>query len=130
MVLKGKQIQKASLKINNNRIDNELQIANGLNKYIVFVGQTVAANLKPTRLNPIDILQMNPHSMVFTHIEKKEIVTIINSHNNNSPCCDIIPSVLVVLSFLRCELYLNTLCLVRPGRGLNPRPSALKTNCV
>ena len=96
MVLKEEQIQKKTcFIINNKRIYNELQIANEFNKYFVSVGQTLAANLKPTSINPIDFLQMNPHSMVFTHIEEIEVVTIINSLNNSSPGCDGIPAVLV-----------------------------------
>ena len=93
--------------INNKRIDNELQIGNEFNKYFVSVGQTLAANLKPTSLNPIDFLQMNPHSMVFTHIEEIELVTIINSLNNSSPGCDGIPAVQRVMHF-----YIKPLTLI------------------
>ena len=66
--------RKASGIINNKRIDNELQIVNEFNKYFVCVGQTLSANLKPTSLNPMDFLQMNPRSMVFTHIEEIEVL--------------------------------------------------------
>ena len=52
--------RKTSFIINNKRIDNELQIANEFNKYFVSVGQILAANLKPTSLNPIDFFQMKP----------------------------------------------------------------------
>ena len=36
-------------------------------------------NLASTSVNPIDFLQPNPCSMVFTHIEEREVATLINS---------------------------------------------------
>ena len=71
------------------------------NNYFVSVGQTLASNLASTCLNPIDFIQLNPHSMVFTHIEHREVVSIINSLNNSSPVCDGIPA-----KFVKRVIYL------------------------
>ena len=38
---------------------------------------------KPTSLNPTDFLHINPHSMVFTHIEEIEVVIIINWYSRS-----------------------------------------------
>ena len=62
--------KKPTFIINNKKCDNDLQIANEFNNYFVSVGQNLAAKLPPASLNPINILQPNPHSMVFTHIEE------------------------------------------------------------
>ena len=70
---------KTSFIINNKTIDNALLIANEFNKYFVSVGQTSNSNLASTSINLIDFLQPNPCSMVFTHIEEREVATIINS---------------------------------------------------
>ena len=77
--------------------------------FFVSVGQTLAANLPPASLNPINFLQPNPHSMVFTHIEEIEVATLINSLNNSSPGYDGIPSTLVKRTM---HLYLKTLTLI------------------
>ena len=45
---------------------------------------------------------MNPHIMVFTHIEEIEVVIIINSLNNSSPGCD---GILAVLAKSHAFLY-------------------------
>ena len=89
--------------INNKKCHNDLQIANEFNNYFVSVGQSLAAKLAPASLNPIDFLKPNPHSMVFTHMEEREVVTLINSLNNSSPGFDGIPSIL---------LYLKTITLI------------------
>ena len=94
--------------INNKNCDNDLQIANEFNNYVVSVGQSLSAKLASARLNPIDFLQPNPHSMVFTHIEEREVATLINSFKYSSPCFDGIPSILVKRSI---TLYLKTLTL-------------------
>ena len=52
--------RNATFIINNKRIDNELQITNEFYKYFVSVGQTLAANLKPISLNPINFLNESP----------------------------------------------------------------------
>ena len=110
MVLKGKQIvKKTTFIINNKKCDNDLQIANEFKQYFVSVGQTLAAKLPPASLNPINFLQPNPHSLVFTHIEEIEVATLINSLNNSSPGYDGIPSTLVKRTM---HLYLKTLTLI------------------
>ena len=65
--------------------------------------------LAPASLNPIDFLKPNPHSMVFTHIEEREVATLINSLNNSSPGFDGIPSILVKRTI---NLYLKTITLI------------------
>ena len=45
----------------------------------ITVGQTLAAKLVPSSLNPIDVLQINSHSMEFFHIEEREVVTVIKT---------------------------------------------------
>ena len=87
----------------------KLERDNKFNKYIVSVDQALLANLKPTRLNPIDFLQTNPHSMVFTHIEETKVVTLINSLNNSSPGCDRIPAVVVKRVM---HLYIKPITLI------------------
>ena len=53
--------------INNKRIDNEQSIGNDH----FFRWSTLAAKLVSTSLNPIYILQMNSHSMVYIHFEER-----------------------------------------------------------
>ena len=94
---------------NNKIIVNVLHIANAFNNYFFSVGQTLAANLAQTSVNPTDFLQPIPCSMVFTHIEERKVVTIINSLKNSSPGCDGIPAIIVKITI---HLYIKTLTLI------------------
>ena len=100
---------KTSFIINNKRIDNALLIANEFNKYFVSVGQTLDANLASTSINPFDLLQPNPCSMVFIHIEERDVATIINSLKNSSPGCDGIPATIAKRTI---HLYVKILTLI------------------
>ena len=78
--------------INNKTIYIELQIANEFNNYFVSVGPKLASYQTPTTFNPLNSLQFNANSVLTDHIEKIEVVRIINSLNNCSPGRDCIPA--------------------------------------
>ena len=65
--------------INNKRIINEQHIANEFNNYFISVGPTLAEKQPPTNVNPLYFLQCNANSMVISHIEENEVITVINS---------------------------------------------------
>ena len=48
------------------------------------MGPTLAENLPPTYLNPLEFVRCNANSMVVFHIDVNEVITVINSQQKNS----------------------------------------------
>lgn len=88
-----KTIKKVSyFLINNKKIDNEIRIANEFNNYFVSVGPTLASNIEITHVNPLEHVNNNLQSIVMPHIDKCEVILVIQSINNSSPGWDGIPA--------------------------------------
>ena len=65
--------------LNNVKLSNKTRIANEFNNYFVSVGPLLAANIKATKINPLEHISVQCNSMVIPYIPEHEIVSIIKS---------------------------------------------------